>query len=104
MSEQHTALRLVERLQSGWGTALRDECAAELRRLVAENEALRAALAEPDTCTWYQDGDSDSGMYGTSCRRYFDLNDGTPEDNKMKWCCYCGKKLKQELITEDEDD
>ena len=66
--------------------------------------ALRAALAEPDTCVWQQDGDSDSGFYGTSCKRYFDLNDGTPEDNKMAWCCYCGRKLTQALITEDEDD
>ena len=66
--------------------------------------ALRAALAEPDTCTWWQDGDSDSGMYQTSCRRYFDLNDGTPEDNKMRWCCYCGKRLVQELIEEHEDE
>ena len=66
--------------------------------------ALKAALAEPETCTWQQDGDSDSGVYGTSCRRYFNLEDGTPEDNKMKWCCYCGKNLAQALITEDEDD
>jgi hypothetical protein len=27
-----------------------------------------------------------------------------PEDNKMSWCCYCGKKLAQELITEGGDD
>jgi hypothetical protein len=69
--------------------------------------ALRAALTqqdEPETCTWYQDGDSDSGVYATSCRRYFNLEDGTPEDNKMQWCCYCGKKLVQELITEDGDE
>ena len=66
--------------------------------------ALRAALAEPGTCTWCQDGDSDSGVYATSCRHYFDLNDGTPEDNKMQWCCYCGKRLMQELITEGEDE
>ena len=70
----------------------------------AARAALRAALAEPDTCTWWQDGDSDSGMYQTSCRRYFDLNDGTPEDNKMRWCCYCGKRLVQELIEEHEDE
>lgn len=67
-------------------------------------DALKAALAEPETCTWQQDGDSDSGSYGTSCRRYFNLEDGTPEDNKMAWCCYCGRKLTQALITEDEDD
>ena len=59
--------------------------------------------AEPDTCTWHQDGDSDSGVYGTSCHHYFNLEDGTPEDNKMRWCCYCGKKLVQQLIVEDED-
>jgi hypothetical protein len=69
--------------------------------------ALRAALAQQDeseTCTWHQDGDSDSGVYATSCRRYFNLEDGTPEDNKMQWCCYCGKRLVQELITEDGDE
>ena len=71
--------------------------------------ALRAALAqqaEPgeQTCTWFQDGDSESGVYATSCRRYFDITDGTPEDNKMQWCCYCGKKLAQELIAENEDE
>ncbi|HSG19204.1 MAG TPA: hypothetical protein VLA31_00410 [Burkholderiaceae bacterium] len=69
---------------------------------------LRAVLAqpapEPETCTWHQDGDSDSGLYGTSCGRFFDLTDGTPEDNKMSWCCYCGKKLVQKLITENSDD
>ena len=71
------------------------------------DKRLRAALAqqdEPETCTWHQDGDSDSGVYATSCGHYFNLEDGTPEDNKMQWCCYCGKKLVQELITEDDDD
>jgi hypothetical protein len=64
---------------------------------------LRAALAEPksETCTWHQDGDSDSGTYSTSCGHYFNLEDGTPEDNKMSHCCYCGKRLAQELITEE---
>jgi hypothetical protein len=71
--------------------------------IIDKLDNLRAALAEPDTCTWHQDGDIDSGVYSTSCRRYFNLEDGTPEDNKMAWCCYCGKKLAQELITEDED-
>ena len=73
-------------------------------------QGLRGALAvpprpvqEPDTCTWQQDGDSDSGAYGTSCGRYFNLEDGTPEDNRLAWCCYCGKKLVQELIVEDRD-
>ena len=69
---------------------------------------LRSALAqqaEPgqtDTCTWWQDGDSDSGLYQTSCRNYFAITDGTPKDNEMRHCCYCGKKLTQELIAEDD--
>ena len=76
---------------------------------MASMDALRAALAqpapEPETCcTWHQDGDSDSGVYATSCGHYFNLEDGTPEDNRMQWCCYCGKKLVQELITEGGDD
>ena len=74
---------------------------------VALIKALRAALTqqdEPETCTWHQDGDSDSGVYATSCGHYFNLEDGTPEDNKMQWCCYCGKKLVQELITEGDDE
>ncbi|CAB4127016.1 hypothetical protein UFOVP254_16 [uncultured Caudovirales phage] len=77
---------------------------SEINKVGAAMTALRAALAEPGTCTWWQDGDSDSGVYATSCRHYFDLNDGTPEDNKMQWCCYCGKRLMQELITEGEDE
>jgi hypothetical protein len=75
---------------------------------MASMDALRAALAqpapEPETCTWHQDGDSDSGVYATSCGHYFNLEDGTPEDNEMSHCCYCGKRLAQELITEGGDD
>ena len=73
----------------------------------ADMSDLRTAAQQAQqaqTCTWHQDGDSDSGVYATSCRRYFNLEDGTPEDNKMQWCCYCGKKLVQELITEDDDE
>ena len=76
-------------------------------RARAAHEKARAALAQPapePECTWHQDGDSDSGVYATSCGHYFNLEDGTPEDNKMSWCCYCGKKLAQELITEGGDD
>ena len=77
------------------------------REMWSAVDALRAALAqqdEPETCTWWQDGDSDSGTYSTSCGHYFSITDGTPEDNKMSHCCYCGKKLVQELITEDDDE
>ena len=79
-------------------------CKASTLRAMISLRAALAQQAEPETCTWHQDGDSDSGVYATSCRHYFNLEDGTPEDNKMQWCCYCGKKLVQELITEDGDE
>ena len=81
--------------------------AKDRQEVLRAQDALRTALAqqdEPETCTWHQDGDSDSGVYATSCRRFFNLDDGTPEDNRLAWCCYCGRKLLQELITEDGDD
>jgi hypothetical protein len=66
--------------------------------------ALRAALEQPNECHWYQDGDEDSDKWAASCgrHRYFQLNDGTPTDNKMKHCCYCGKPL-VEVPVEPED-
>jgi hypothetical protein len=65
--------------------------------------ALKTALEQPNECRWLQDGDEDSNIYMASCnRRYFELNDGTPTDNRMKHCCYCGKPL-VEVPIEPED-
>jgi hypothetical protein len=48
---------------------------------------------EPLTaCTWAQDGE-DSDTWGTSCGQFFTLNEGSPADNDMRHCCYCGKSL-----------
>lgn len=85
------------RREIGLARGVPDEqpCDAEVAaRAALEQQAEPAQEPEPQTCTWQQDGDS--GVYGTSCRRYFNLEDGTPEDNKMAWCCYCGKKLVQQ--------
>jgi hypothetical protein len=66
--------------------------------------ALKAALEQPNECHWYQDGDEDSDKWAASCgrHRYFQLNDGTPTDNRMTHCCYCGKPL-VEVPIEPED-
>lgn len=44
-------------------------------------------------CRWLQDSD---GLWNASCgeNRYFELNDGTPRDNHMRYCCYCGGRLR----------
>ena len=99
-----TAQQALEALKYLRDTAI---CSADIdsaNEVIPDLEAALAQQAEPDTCTWQQDGDSDSGVYGTSCGHYFQIGDGTPDDNKMAWCCYCGKKLAQELITENKDD
>lgn len=50
-------------------------------------------------CTWsnsegseYDDCDT---QWETSCSGTFILNDGTPESNELKYCCYCGKPIEQ---------
>jgi hypothetical protein len=78
-----------------------------MKLLCEAMDALGAALAEPNECHWHQDGDEDSDKWAASCgrHRYFQLNDGTPTDNHMTHCCYCGKPLVEVPIEpEDEHD
>lgn len=44
------------------------------------------------TCLWAEDEDS---IWQTSCGSSFEFIDGKPSDNHMKFCCYCGKELKE---------
>jgi hypothetical protein len=66
--------------------------------------ALEAALEQPNECRWLQDGDEESDTWAASCgrHRYFSLNEGTPKDNHMSHCCYCGKPLVEVPIEEGE--
>ena len=43
-----------------------------------------------EVCVWKEDND---GNYDTSCDRAFVLIAGTLEENEMRYCCYCGKRL-----------
>lgn len=42
-------------------------------------------------CKWIED--EDDGAWDTSCGKRFLITEGTPEENGMKFCCYCGKPL-----------
>ena len=35
----------------------------------------------------------DDGTYETDCKEMFSISEGTPAENKMDYCCYCGKEL-----------
>ena len=54
-----------------------------------------------DKCEWVED---DEGNFETSCGEMFTFADGTPSDNAMKFCCYCGKELSEKPYVEPEDE
>lgn len=44
-------------------------------------------------CEWKQDTDYETAIWHTSCGEAFVFNDGDPEENFLKFCCYCGGRL-----------
>lgn len=54
--------------------------------------ALKLLENKKDICTWKYDIDYD--YYHTDCGEDFTLMDGTPYQNKMRYCYRCGRKLK----------
>lgn len=52
-------------------------------------------------CKWKEDND---GCWWTDCGQGFVLADGTPKENDMKFCCYCGKPLEEKLFKWPEDE
>ena len=56
-------------------------------------ETLIAEIAVPsEVCKWQED---DSGTWESQCGNSFVINDGTPEENRMLFCCYCGGEIEQ---------
>jgi len=47
------------------------------------------------TCGW-EPGDVDSDCYETGCGQSFVIYEGTPKENSMKFCCFCGKRISTE--------
>lgn len=44
------------------------------------------------TCVWKQD---DDGNWDTQCDNLFIIIDGTPAENSMQFCPYCGKTINE---------
>lgn len=51
-----------------------------------------APLREPPTCSWYYCEHHD--YWQTQCNNAWSLIAGTPEENKMRFCSYCGKVIR----------
>jgi hypothetical protein len=52
---------------------------------------------EVEPCLWREesDGFESLGIWHTECENAFQLSEGTPSENSMRYCCYCGKPLKE---------
>lgn len=48
-----------------------------------------------EVCCWLLD--EIDGFWQTDCGRGFCLADGTPTENEMRFCCYCGKPLHEQV-------
>lgn len=44
-------------------------------------------------CAWFPDV-ADFGTWRTECGHVYQINEGTPEENKMAFCTYCGGSLR----------
>lgn len=52
-------------------------------------------------CLWEEDED---GCWETTCKHNFLVNDGTPSDNSMVYCCFCGNEIEEVLFEPEGDD
>ncbi len=72
-----------------------------LGKAIGERE--ETVMNEPKaSCEWTQDG-SDYIGWETSCGGIFVLNEGSPLQNDMKFCCYCGRPLVEKPYDEEEN-
>lgn len=49
-------------------------------------------------CEWALD-DPDYGVWVTGCGEAHAISEGSPEQNSMKFCCYCGGNLVEPIPT-----
>ena len=52
-------------------------------------------------CVWIQD--YDFGGWDTGCGQGFEIVDGTPSYNKMKFCPFCGAEIEEVPWVDDAD-
>jgi rRNA maturation endonuclease Nob1 len=56
-------------------------------------------MSDPHQCQWAADCD---GNFDTQCGQCFTFIDGGPEDNKARFCCFCGGKIRVKPYKEEE--
>ena len=63
---------------------------------------IQDAMVSAKTCLWSR-ADEDTDMWETSCDQAYILNEGTPKENDMNFCTFCGKMLEEASDKQDVD-
>ena len=53
-----------------------------------------------ETCCWTEECDYSDYYWSTECGEDFTCLEGTPRENKMKYCPFCGKRIWEVSIDE----
>ena len=61
--------------------------------------AKQSGESKPAHCRWTLD-DPDDDTWDTKCGHFFTLNEGTPGENKMRHCCFCGLPIEEIILDE----
>lgn len=72
----------------------------ELGMLIAYKKAIeivKGECATEQSCEWKIE-DSESNLYVTECENRQLIFEGTPEENRYKYCPYCGRKIKRGVV------
>jgi len=82
----------------------------DVERMKAENESLKAAIgslrtatAEPATCGWREES-AESKYWETGCDQKFTVTTGTPLENGMRFCPFCGKLIAELAFVEEPEE
>jgi hypothetical protein len=59
-----------------------------------KDEEKPLSVRRHEVCRWVADLDPDVDKWDTDCGESFCFTEGGPHENKMRFCCYCGRKLK----------
>lgn len=78
--------------KNGQRTAGRISYSSQL--LVGVQKVMAETPTTEATCEW-EPIDTDYGTWETSCEQAFTMFDGSPRQNDMRFCCYCGLPLKE---------
>lgn len=54
-------------------------------------------MSMDETCTWTKDPD---GYWATDCGEAFEIAAGSPDQNGLRYCCFCGLPLVEVIVSD----